>query len=294
MIEINEKLVKSLIKQQFPQYAHLNVCAVEKSGHDNRTFHLGENMSVRLPSGKSYASQVEKENLWLPKLSLGISLPISSPIEKGHSCDEFPYPWSINKWLEGDTANTLNVSDLNSFAKDLGRFLKELQEVNAEGGPVAGKQNFYRGGNLGVYNLETQKALERLKGIFDTDKLGKLWNIALSSKYEDEPVWVHGDVAVGNLLVKNGKLCAVIDFGILGVGDPACDYVMAWTFFNKESRNVFLESVNCDKNTKDRAMGWALWKALITYDEANKTSESSNFAKETIEEILRDYSKQKA
>jgi aminoglycoside phosphotransferase (APT) family kinase protein len=289
MIEINTNLVEKLIQTQFPKYAHLPICPVEKSGHDNRTFHLGDNMTVRLPSGKDYASQVEKECFWLPKIAKSLSIPISSPVEIGEATCDFPYNWSINKWIDGDTVTHDNIDNLNTFAKDLSTFLKNLQLITTLGGPIAGEHNFYRGGDLAVYHEETQSALQNLKSVFPVDILKELWNIAISSKWQEVPVWVHGDVAIGNLLVKDGKLCGVIDFGILGVGDPACDYVMAWTFFDKESRKVFFNTLGCDKNTKDRAMGWALWKALIVYDNNNTTSEISQWAKRTIDEILEDY-----
>lgn len=289
MININTTLVKKLIQNQFPEYSHLPIYPVEKSGHDNRTFHLGNNMTVRLPSGKDYASQVEKECFWLPKLAKSLSIPISSMIEKGEPTCDFPYSWSINKWIDGDTVTHDNINNLNTFAKDLGNFLKNLQLIDAIEGPVAGKHNFYRGGDLMVYHEETQATLQNLKHIFPVDILKELWNIAISSKWKESSVWVHGDVAIGNLLVKDGQLCGVIDFGILGVGDPACDYVMAWTFFDEESRKVFFNTLECDKNTKDRAMGWALWKALISYDNNDTTSEMSQWAKHTIDEILKDY-----
>ncbi|WP_042351372.1 aminoglycoside phosphotransferase APH(3') [Bacillus massiliigorillae] len=289
MIEIHTELVKQLIQDQFPQYAHLPVYPVAKSGNDNRTFHLGDQMTVRLPSGKDYAPQVEKESTWLPHLAKHLSLPISAPIEKGKPTKDFPYEWSINKWIDGDTVSYETVEDLTDFASSLALFLKELQAIDATGGPLAGKHNFHRGGDLAIYHAETQIALEKLADVFPAPELSKLWDVAMDSKWEQAPVWVHGDVAVGNILVKQGKLCGVIDFGILGVGDPACDYVMAWTFFEKNSRKVFFDTLHCDDNTRNRAMGWALWKALIVYDKQNPTPEVSQWAAYTINEILKDY-----
>lgn len=112
----------------------------------------------------------------------------------------------------------------------MGAFLIELQSIDASGGPLAGEHNFYRGGALAVYDEESRHAIEHNKDIFNEKLLRGIWELALASKWNSKPVWVHGDIAPGNLLVKDGKLCAVIDFGILGVGDPACDAAMAWTF----------------------------------------------------------------
>ncbi|MGL5414789.1 MAG: aminoglycoside phosphotransferase family protein [Clostridium sp.] len=217
-----------------------------------------------------------------------MSVTIPSAIAKGSPSTKYPFSFAINTWIEGETVSYERVKDLKQLAIDLAKFLKELQSIDASLGPAAGEHNFYRGGYLGVYNDETRAMLEKLKDIFDVTILENIWNKALKSKYSDEPVWVHGDVAVGNLLVKNGKLSSVIDFGILGTGDPACDYVMAWTFFDDESRKVFKEALDCDKETLNRAKGWALWKALITYDTSNEKSINSQWAKQCIKELLKD------
>ncbi|PFM63730.1 acetyltransferase [Bacillus cereus] len=290
MNPINTELAKRLVQEQFPEWAHLEIKPVKCSGHDNRTFHLGKQMSVRLPSDAAYAPQVEKENRWLPILSKELSLPISAPIAKGNPSAEYPWPWSINKWIEGETVTKENVHNLNEFATDLGTFLVELQSIDASNGPIAGAHNFYRGGLISVYDEEARVAIANNKDVFDETLLKHLWDLALRSTWERTPVWVHGDIAPGNLLIKDGKLCAVIDFGILGVGDPACDAAMAWTFFDKNSRNVFKEVLCMDEETWNRARGWALWKALITYD-ANRNS-NKRMAEEScrvIQVIVDDY-----
>lgn len=287
MLEINKDLVQTLIDAQFPQWANLSIYPVAKSGHDNRTFHLGDKMTVRLPSGKEYAPQVEKELLWLPKLQPYLSLPISFPIAKGEPTKSYPFSWTINKWIDGEPVTNENIADYNGFATDLAVFLKELQSIDATGGPMAGAHNFYRGGNLSVYHDETITALSNLKQVIPSKRLSELWTVALEANWSGKPVWVHGDIAVGNLLVKEGKLCGVIDFGILGVGDPACDYAIAWTFFDKESRRTFFNALACDENTRYRACGWALWKALITYNDKN--IEVATNAKHAIAAILDDF-----
>jgi len=289
MLRINKKLVQKLIKGQFLEYAGLPICQVEKNGHDNKTFRLVDKMSVRLPRGEEYAPQIEKELFWLPKLRQYLSLPISTPLAKGEPTVDYPLPWLISKWIEGDTVNHNNVKDLNRLAVDLADFLKEFQSIAASSGPAPGNHNFYRGGDLSVYHEETQTALKKLKSVVQTDKLNSIWSIALESKWTKKNVWVHGDIAPGNLLVKNGKLCGVIDFGMLGVGDPSCDYAIAWTFFDKESRKTFFKELDCDKDTWNRARGWALWKALITYKERDMTEN----AKHTIAAVLEDYEKTK-
>lgn len=294
MNTINIDLVERLITEQFPEWSDLTIRPVKSSGNDNRTFHLGEYMSVRLPSAASYVPQVEKEQRWLPHLSKELSLPIPTPLAKGNPTKEYPWPWSINKWLEGETVSHENSKDLNQFARDLGTFLIELQSIDASEGPLAGEHNFYRGGSIAVYDEEARCAIENSEDTFNEHLLLEIWGLALDSKWESKPVWIHGDIAPGNLLVKDGQLCAVIDFGILGVGDPACDAAMAWTFFDENSRKIFKNVLHMDEETWNRARGWALWKALLTYNghkNANKAIAEGSFT--IINVILDDYESEK-
>ncbi|ETI70514.1 aminoglycoside phosphotransferase APH(3') [Neobacillus vireti] len=289
---INTDLVIRLINEQYPEWSELYITPVKNGGNDNRTFHLGDYMSVRLPSAADYAPQVEKEQKWLPILAEKLSLPIPVPIAKGNPNEEYPWSWSINKWLEGEPLSHNNIENLNQIAKDLGLFLIELQAIDTDEGPLAGKHNFYRGGSLSIYNDETRNAIENNKEDFDGGLLSEIWQLALDSEWESKPVWVHGDIAPGNLLVKDGKLCAVIDFGILGVGDPSCDAAIAWNFFDDSSRKVFKNEINLDEATWNRARGWALWKALITYDaQKNSDKVKAKEAYNTIQIIVEDYKK---
>ncbi|MBQ6485677.1 MAG: aminoglycoside phosphotransferase family protein [Carnobacterium sp.] len=266
-MDITVDLVKKLIFEQFPQWSHLEIKPVKNSGHDNRTFHLGDDLTIRLPSGKEYEPQIQKEAKWLPVLAQHLSLPITAPVAKGKPTPEYPLAWSINRWLVGETVTHTNV-DLQKFAIELARFLKELEAINAENGPQAGAHNFYRGGDLAVYIEEFEQALTQLPAGPQRNHYQDIWTTALATKWEKKTVWVHGDIAVGNLLVNDGHLSGVIDFGILGTGDPACDLVMAWTFFDSKSRKAFKEEMGLDDTTWQRGKGWALWKALITPDDA--------------------------
>ena len=286
-MNISLKLVRKLISEQFPHWKELSIKPVLNSGHDNRTFHLGNEMTVRLPSSKEYVPQIEKEAKWLPFLSQNLSLPISSPVAQGKPTDYYPFPWSINHYLEGENASWENVIYPKQFAKDLAAFLRELQSLEIVGAPIAGEHNFYRGANLLVYQEQVDMALYGLRNKLPTQKLEKIWKISVSSEWKHSPVWIHGDIAPSNLLVKDGNLCAVIDFGIMGIGDPACDYAMAWTFFDSESRKSFLQRL--DGDTISRARGWALWKALITYD--SDDYKAANKAKYTLKIILDEYEK---
>ncbi len=284
---INEVLVQNLIANQFPEWRNLPVKAVPNQGWDNRTFRLGDELLVRLPSSQKYTFQVEKEQAWLPKLAPHLPSAIPIPIALGQPEVNYPWKWSIYKWLNGESALHGQVDNLEKLACDLAKFINAFQQIDTAGGPLPSAQNFYRGGSLLNYDEEARKAILLLAGEIDQNTALELWKGALSTRYSNRSVWLHGDISPGNLLVVNGKLAAVIDFGQLAVGDPACDLTIAWTMFHGKSRDLFIQSLNTDNDTWIRAQAWGLWKALITaagIPEAD-TSERQN-AFRIIKEIL--------
>jgi aminoglycoside phosphotransferase (APT) family kinase protein len=227
--DVVQGVVACLVTRQFPQWAGLAISAVELDGWDNTTFRLGDNMSVRLPSDEAYVAQVDKEHRWLPVLAEHLPLTIPQPVARGVPGCGYPRPWSIYRWLEGDHATIERVADLTQFAITLAKFLAALYSVDPTGGPPAGRHSFYRGGPLSTYDTETRAAIDELADEIDTEGATQVWEAALSATWEGPLVWVHGDVAPSNLLVVDGRLSALIDFGCSAVGDPACDTVIAWT-----------------------------------------------------------------
>ncbi len=290
-IDIDVDLVRHLVKTQFPKWAELKIKPVRFSGCDNRTFHLGENMSVRLPSEECYTPQAAKEQTWLPILAPYLPLPIPQLLAQGEPDHIFPWKWGIYHWIEGEAANINLIKNLDEFAKMLAQFLLSLYHVDPTGGPVAGKHNFFRGVPLSTYDGETRIAIEALQNEVDTNLAEEIWNVALTSTYRETPVWFHGDIVSDNLIVKEGRLSAVIDFGCCGIGDPSCDLTIAWTFFFGTSREVFKTELNTDNASWSRGRGWGLWKALITLQEfKNKTNKGVvNNAKNTINAVFKDY-----
>lgn len=260
---IDAALVRRLIATQFPQWSVLPITAVEPGGWDNRTFRLGEGMTVRLPSSTHYVEQVKKEQHWLPILAPQLPLPIPLPLAMGQPDETYPWPWSVYTWLPGEPASRERIADLDDFALALAGFLNAMQNAGAAGGPPPGPHNFFRGAPLAVYDGETRQALAALDGRIDTEAATQVWDAALSTSWQQGPVWFHGDIAYGNLLVENGRLCAVIDFGTSGVGDPACDLAIAWHLFEGKSREVFHATRPLDEATWARGRGWTLWKAMI-------------------------------
>ncbi|WAH42967.1 aminoglycoside phosphotransferase family protein [Alicyclobacillus fastidiosus] len=280
-MDIDVSLVRRLILKQFPRWAGLLIKPVELSGWDNRTFRLGDDMTVRLPSHEAYEAQVKKEQQWLPRLASRLPIAIPTPIAMGTPSEEYPLHWSIYRWIDGENATTERITNLNDFAIELAQFLNTLQQIDANGGPPPGAHNFYRGGPLGIYDRETRNAIADLNGMIDRVGAITVWESAIQTVWNTPPVWVHGDVYPTNLLVKDRRLSAVIDFGCSGVGDPACDLTIAWTFFFGESRETFRSHLQLDDATWERARGWALWKALTTI------AYPSNYPSGRLEESLR-------
>lgn len=287
---IDETLVRRLVANQFPQWKELSVRPVARQGWDNRTFHLGDHMLIRMPSAADYAVQVEKEYKWLPKLAPLLPIPIPVPIAIGKPADGYLWRWSINRWLEGDVATSAPIVDLRDFAVHLAQFLIALQRIDPTDGPLAGPHSFYRGGALTTYDAEVMHALDVLKDKIDVDTASEVWEAALATTWKGFPVWVHGDLSAGNLLVQEGRLSAVIDFGQLAVRDPACDLAIAWTLFEGESRKAFRAMLPLDAGTWARGRAWTLWKFLIVA--AGLTDWNALEATQPwriIDEVLADY-----
>ena len=262
-MNLNTALVKKLIAEQFPRWKNLPVEQVLPGGWDNRTFRLGGDKLVRLPSGAAYADKVAKEQYWLPRLAPSLPLPIPEALAMGRATSDYPWLWSVYRWIEGDTAASVAIENLPAFAKDLAQFLVALYQVDTTDGPPAGAHNFYRGCALTHYDNQTRQAITLLEDKIDSRAVLSIWDAALATSWDKPAVWVHGDISAGNLLVQNGKLSAVIDFGGLAVGDPACDLAIAWTFLDAKSRQAFKQMLNLDEGTWLRGKAWALWKALI-------------------------------
>ena len=180
------------------------------------------------------------------------------------------------------------MPDRIAFARELAHFLRAFWAVDTAGGPPAGVANFHRGGELAVYGAETAACIDALAGRIDADGARRVWAEAIASRWSRPPVWVHGDVAVGNLLVEGGRLSAVIDFGGLAVGDPACDLVIAWLFLDAESRAKFRAELALDDDTWARARGWALWKALLMASQGKLTHPAERAPLDVVALVIAD------
>ncbi len=292
---IDEGLVQRLVDSQFPEWAELPVEAVVPGGWDHRTFRLGSDLLVRLPARHWHAPQVAKEQRWLPWLAPQLPLPIPSPVARGVPGEGYPHAWSVYRWLEGETAESAPIDDLDAFAGALAQFLRALQRLDPTDGPMPGPYNFFRGGPVTTYADQTVQALELLEAEIDAAAAGLVWEDAVAATCSAAPVWIHGDVAAGKLLARDGRLAAVLDFGGCGVGDPACDMVIAWTLFDGSSRDVFRRTLSVDAGTWSRGRGWALWTALITLvDQIGSDADGERVSRQVIDQVLADHAAARA
>jgi aminoglycoside phosphotransferase (APT) family kinase protein len=262
-IDIDVRLVRALLSQQAPHWADLPIDPVTSTGTDNALFRLGDRMVVRVPLRPSASWQIERERSWLPVLAPRLPLEVPVPLFGGARSEAYPWSWSVYPWLDGEDATVARV-DLPRAAHDLAAFILALQAIDATGGPPPGAENFGRGAPLETRDEYTRRAIYGARHLVDVDAVTAAWERALDAPAWDRPpVWIHGDIAAGNLVVREGQLCGVIDWGGLAVGDPACDLIVAWELLDAESRDVLRTELWVDRATWDRGRGWALSTALL-------------------------------
>jgi len=288
-IILSPDLARKLIAEQFPEYSILPITDVEKQGHDNRTYRLGEHMLIRMPTPAGYALKVPKEQELLPQLAKRLSIRIPAPIKMGKPSADYPYPFSIYKWLPGKSINLLTLTDQEKeqLAFDMAKFLKELQAIMDIKGPEPGQHNWWRGDHVSVYDKGAREQITELAEIIDAGQALALWDKACATRWNKQPIWIHGDFAIGNILMDGDKLSAVIDFGGAAVGDPACDLVIAWTYLSGKAREIFISKMDMDPDTWLRARAWALWKATFELCQIpDKNSPEAGLQKRIIDEVV--------
>ncbi|HLK57907.1 MAG TPA: aminoglycoside phosphotransferase family protein [Chthonomonadaceae bacterium] len=284
-------LVARLLAAQFPQWANLPLQTVRSAGTDNAIYRLGASMAVRLPRIHWAVEQVEKEQYWLPRLAPFLPLAIPVPLAKGEPAEGYPWHWSVYRWLEGENATIERLADPRQAATALAQFVTALQRIDPTEGPPPGSHNSFRGVPLATRDAHTRTAIASLHDTLDGDAATAAWEAALQAPaWHGAPVWIHGDLQSGNLLAVDGKLRAVIDFGCLGVGDPACDLIVAWNLLSGEARNVYRAALQVDDATWMRGRGWALSVGLIALPYYQNTNPIlAEISRRTIDEVLSDH-----
>jgi len=262
-VDTDAALVGRLLAAQFPHWAGLPIEPVWPVGTDNALYRLGDDMVVRLPRRERTTGTLERERRWLPKLAPLLPLAVPIPLAEGMPADGYPFAWSVYSWLEGENATVERVTDLRQLATDLARFIAALQRIDPTGGPPPGEHNFFRGEPLARRDEGTRASITALGAAIDVGAVTAAWEAALRAPgWERRPVWIHGDLDARNLLVRDGRLGAVIDWGGLGVGDPACDVMVAWKILSEDTRDILRTELSVDEATWARGRGWALSQAL--------------------------------
>jgi aminoglycoside phosphotransferase (APT) family kinase protein len=283
--EISESLVRKLVDNQFPEWKELALNPIPSNGTDNKLYLLGSKMIVRLPKIDWAVDAVEKECHFLPLLAPLLPFEVPVPLGKGEPIEEYQSSWSIYPWLKGENPIVGSILYPDLLANDLGRFIKELHSIDILNGPTT-----FRGLPLQDRDAATKAAINELGKTINTPLVELAWQNALDAPvWKNPPVWIHGDLISGNLLLVNDRLSAVIDFGAMGMGDPACDLIVAWNLLPAGERNIFRDALNVDDATWARGRGWALSVSLIQlpYYQTKSPFIAAN-ARHVIDEILQE------
>ncbi|MFM9863825.1 MAG: aminoglycoside phosphotransferase family protein [Micropepsaceae bacterium] len=274
MITPDIATARTLIAAQFPHLAHLPLTPVASAGTDNALYRLGSDLLLRLPKAEWSPPLIAREAKILGTLANRLPLAIPQLVALGEPTEPFPHPWSILAWIEGESAHPATLDTVET-ATTLARFIRTLQSIEPAPGFAAGPANNFRGAPLSVRDKLAREAIAALANEIDASAATRLWDEALRQQtHQGAPVWVHGDIHPGNVLTRNGKLAAVIDWGCAATGDPAVDLMPAWSMFSGAARAVFRQEIAADTKTWTRARGWTLSVSAIAlshYRDKNET-----------------------
>ncbi|MEQ4301690.1 aminoglycoside phosphotransferase family protein [Plantactinospora sp. B6F1] len=302
-VRTDEALVRRLLAAQFPRWAELPIRRTRIWGTDNAMYRLGDDKVVRLPRFARWAPQVDREQRWLPRLAPHLPLTVPVPLALGQPAEGYPFRWSVYPWLDGENPPRGGGADPDRLARDVAEFIIALRRIDPTDGPAPEASNAYRGVPLGdsrpsvAADDVVRSRVAALTGLVDTDALTAVWEAALAAvpAWDGRGVWIHGDLASGNLLAVDGRLRAVIDFGCLGVGDPACDLMVAWTLLPERSRAVFRAALSVDDATWARGRGWGMaMRVPAPKDFSAADPDRSAYAQRIVAEFVADHRREVA
>ncbi len=260
-VDIDAPLVRRLLAAQFPAWADRSLVPVRSTGTVNAMYRLGPDLAVRLPLLERWADGLAKELEWLPRVAPHLPLTVPEPVAAGEPGEGYPFRWAVYRWLDGATWSRDLVRDPCGAAEELAAFVHALHRLDTTGAPRPRRGSY--GGPLPDRDEGVRWAIAAADGMVDTTAVTEAWEAALEvPAWDRPPVWVHGDLLPGNLLVRDGRLHAVIDWGSSCVGDPACDVQPAWTLFTGESRDAYRSALGIDDATWERGRGWALTRVM--------------------------------
>ncbi|MEV3982382.1 aminoglycoside phosphotransferase family protein [Nonomuraea sp. NPDC049758] len=263
---IDAALIRRLVDTQFPQWAALPLRLLDPAGSDHVIYRLGDELSVRLPRHADAVGQADKEHEWLPRLAPWLPLAVPVPVEVGEPGFGYPWRWAVSRWLAGEVATVEALAGSSVAAEGLAEFLVALQRFAPESVASLKTRPDLAQEPLAGRDRATRAAIAALGGVFDRAAMTRLWDAAMSAPgWDRAPVWFHGDFHTGNVLTVGGRVSAVIDFGGLGIGDPAADLMIAFTLMSAGSRAAFRAALGVDEATWTRGRGWALATGLNAY-----------------------------
>ncbi|MFI9787120.1 aminoglycoside phosphotransferase family protein [Kitasatospora sp. NPDC051984] len=264
-IPTDESVVRRLLAEQRPEWAELPILAAG-SGTDNRMFRLGDELLVRLPRTPGTAGAVRKEQVWLPRLAAELACGVPEPVHEGVPGGGFPLPWSVYRWIEGTEPGPDSVPDWAAFGAELAAAVRSLHAVPLPDESEWGGLHWYRGGELTAIADAIDECFAQARALsgldLDLDRLQAIWHQALTLPAPSCPrVWLHGDLKPSNLLVRDGRLHAIIDFGGLSIGFPDAEHAPLWDF-PAAARHAYRDVLGVNEQTWQRACGWAVAAAI--------------------------------
>ena len=288
-VEISAGLVRRLLAGQHPDLGHLPVEFLAH-GWDNELYRLGDTLVVRLPRRALAAEIIKNEQRWLPELASRLPLPIPCPERTGAPAHGYPYSWSVVRYLPGVPAAQAGALDVASATAAIGRFLGALHAPAPPDAPA----NPFRGVPLAERSERFWANLALLTDHADHEAIVRAWETALAAPGYDGPrVWLHGDLHPANILVSDGQISGVIDFGDITAGDPAGDLSVAWMLFPPECHSRFWSSYRetgsrpADDALRLRAMGWALNFAVVFLAHSQDNPVLREVGRRTLTTVLR-------
>jgi aminoglycoside phosphotransferase (APT) family kinase protein len=284
--DIDAELVRRLLRAQFPQWADLPLERLASGGTVNAIYRLGDTLTVRLPLTATGTSAIDWEARWLRRLAPVLPVTIPAVVGCGTPAEGYPWAWAVQRWIEGESAMEGRLASPEPLARDLAEFITAMRNVSLAGAPAA-----YRGIPLAAVDRQTRAAIHDLRHTgepFEAEAVLAAWTRAAAAPpWAGAPRWVHSDLMPSNLLLRDGRLTAVLDFSTAGTGDPACDLIPAWNLLPAPAREIFRHEAGVDDFTWTRGWGWALSMAVIQLPYYRTTNEviSAN-ARHVIGEVL--------
>ncbi len=282
--QVDVGLVRRLVAEQAPQFAHLPIADGPGEGTVNRLFRLGSDLSVRMPRTASGVASLLREIEWLPRLAEVVTVAVPTPVLQGAPADDYPFPWAVYRWIDGEAVDADAIADQSGMACDLAAFVNELRRADLAGGPLTGREP------LAALDSVTREAISPAGDRFDRAAVTAAWDACLDAPvWDGRPVWRHCDLLPGNLLTIDGRLAAVLDWGGAGIGDPAAVCAPAWTVLDATGREAYRLALGLDEGTWARGRGLALHQALLIIPYYAQTNPPFvTMALRTVREVLSD------